>query len=419
MTLPPTDSLILIGFGTLLLVLIVLGILLRGISLRLKRGEDREAQLVRLEARVDDLFRASEAMAQGLRTDLKDNRQEMAQVINSLRQSVTQLASDQSKAQSEFRDKLDERMAKLQDGNEKKLDEMRKTVDEHLQTALEKRITESFKTVAERLEAVQKGLGEMQTLATGVGDLKRVLTNVSSRGAFGEVQLEALIADMLTPDQYVTNFDCGLGGRERVEFAVRLPGNEPATWLPIDAKFPTEDYQRLLIAVEAGDRDGVDSASKALETRVRGFAKDIAQKYINPPTTTDWAILFLPTEGLYAEILRRPGLFEAIQRDYRITVAGPTNLQVLLSTFRLGYRQIAMNEKARAVMDVLGAVRFEFGKYGDQITQMAKSLEAVRNHVDKLSTRRNVMLRALRSVEVGDETSAATLLPGTENGADD
>ncbi len=401
-----------LAFGGLALLHLVGLVLLIGQRAKFKTlsSQDMTGQLVRMEARLDELVRTADSREQAMRSEFKDNRQEMGKSIEALRESVSRLSAEQGRAQTEFRDKLDEKMKALQDANDKKLDQMRKTVDEHLQTALEKRITESFKTVADRLEAVQKGLGEMQTLATGVGDLKRVLTNVKSRGTYGEVQLESLIADMLTPDQYAANFDCGKSGRERVEFAVRLPGQDPSTWLPIDAKFPTEDYDRLLTAADQGDRDGVDRAAKALENRIRAFAKDVAAKYINPPTTTDWAILFLPTEGLYAEILRRPGLFESLQRDLRVTLAGPTNLQVLLSTFRLGYRQVAMNEKARSVMDVLGAVRLEFGKYGDQITAMAKSLDSVRNHVEKLNTRRNVMLRALKAVETVEAEQAERLL---------
>lgn len=363
---------------------------------------------------VDTALRAmNETSAQRdttIRTEFKANRDEVGEAIGALRQSVSNLAAEQAKAQSEFRDKLDEKMAALQAGNEKKLDEMRRTVDEHLQTTLEKRITESFKTVAERLDAVQKGLGEMQTLATGVGDLKRVLTNVKSRGTFGEVQLEALVADLLTPGQYEKNYDCGKLGGERVEFGVRLPGGDVPIYLPIDAKFPTEDYERLLSAVDAGDRDGAESASKALETRVRKFAKDVASKYINPPSTTDWAILFLPTEGLYAEILRRPGLFESLQRDLRVTIAGPTNIQVLLSTFRMGFRQVAMNEQARVVMQALASVRREFDTYGDQIAAMAKNADAMRNHLDKLSTRRSQMLKALDKVELPTVSAETPLL---------
>ena len=350
-----------------------------------------------------------------IRKEMEQNRTELANSMAALTKGMQGQAQELAKSQENIRNKLDEKLTHLQTGNEKKLDEMRKTVDEHLQTALEKRITESFKTVSERLEAVHKGLGDMQNLASGVGDLKRVLTNVKSRGTFGEVQLEALIGDMLTPDQYIKNYDCGQPGLGRVEFGVRLPAAdgheaEAPIYLPIDAKFPVEDYERLLAAADSGDRKAAEDASLALERQIKKFAGDVSKKYINPPSTTPWAILFLPTEGLYAEILRRPGLFEHLQRDYNVTVAGPTNLQVLLSTFRMGYRQVAMNEQAHSVMQILGAVRSEFEKYGDQIEKMAKSLNSVQNHVEKLSTRRNVMLRALKSVEAVDAETSDSLL---------
>lgn len=374
-----------------------------------QNDNDQHARLIRLEAQTDNLLKATSQHSQTMRQELKDNRLEIGTALASLADRVHKQGQEQNTLHNQMRDKIDQRLQELQQGNEKKLDEMRRTVDEHLQTSLEKRITESFKTVAERLEAVQKGLGEMQSLATGVGDLKRVLTNVKSRGMFGEVQLEALMVDMLTADQYVSNFDCGKQGQQRVEFAVRLPGSDPAVFLPIDAKFPSDDYERLLNFAEIGDRDGMEKAARELERRIKRFAKDIADKYINPPTTTDWALLFVPTEGLYAEILRRAGLFEALQRDYRVTLAGPSNLQVILSTFRMGYRQVAMNQKSGKVMEILSAVRLEFEKYGSQIEAMAKSLDSARNHVDKLGTRRNVMLKALKKVD-GVESDDELLL---------
>ncbi len=302
-------------------------------------------------------------------------------------------------------------MKELRQENSQKLDEMRKTVDEKLQTTLEKRLSESFKTVSERLEQVHKGLGEMQNLATGVGDLKRVLTNVKSRGTFGEVQLGLLIEDILTPNQFVANYDCGKRmGTQRVEFGIRMPGAEEEVYLPVDAKFPTEDYERLLTAVEAGDVDGIAGAQKLLAARVKAFAKDVAQKYINPPHTTPSAILFLPTEGLYAEMLRIPGFVEGIQRELNVTVTGPTNFQVLLTTFRMGFQQMVMQEHASEVWKVLGAVKREFSKYGEQITQMGKSVNALENHIGKLETRKNVMLRALKSVDEVEDSTAQLLL---------
>ena len=415
-SLPDLITLGLIG------LMVVIGLLLLRRTGTLVPGQEQSRQqealregLVRLETRMGDLVGASDTREQALRLEFARNREEISKALTALSDTVRRLGADQTAQQQQFRDKLDEKMRELRAENAAKLDDMRKTVDEKLQTTLERRLTESFKTVAERLESVQKGLGEMQTLATGVGDLKRVLTNVKSRGTFGEVQLELLIQDILTSDQYIANYDCGRTTGERVEFGIRLPGTEEPVFLPVDAKFPTEDYERLLGAVELGDAAGIDAAAKALEIRIRKFAKDIADKYINPPATADTAILFVPTEGLYAEILRRPGLFEALQRDFRVTVAGPTNFQALLSTIRLGFRQAALAERAGEVWTVLGAVKKEFEKYGRQIEQMGKSLSAVQNHVDKLETRKRAMLRALKGVESVSEGDADRLLENRAN----
>ena len=382
---------------------------------RLVRVEERLNAFKEEAARQDQMAR--DAMAK----EMRHNREELKRELLSLSEIVRKLGADQSKQQGEFRDKLDEKMRELRAENSQKLDEMRKTVDEKLQTTLEKRLSESFKTVSERLEAVHQGLGEMQNLASGVGDLKRVLTNVKSRGTFGEVQLGLLIEDFLTPDQYVPNYDAGKKtGTERVEFGIKVPGSEKDVYLPVDAKFPTEDYERLLTAVESGDKDGIEAAGKSLERSIKRFATDISGKYINPPKTTDWAILFLPTEGLYAEVLRRPGLFESLQRDLKVTVAGPTNFQVLLSTFRMGYRQLVLQERASEVWEVLGAVKHEFGRFGDQIDRMGKSLNAALNHVEKLDARKRVMLRALKGVEELDDASAMKLIgDGAKDAAQD
>jgi len=406
---------IILSCGLGLVILLVVG-LMRQVSVfrtslnsQLNSGEDQQ-QLTRIETRITDMAYQTEKRENAMREDLRINREETGKAVSNLGETVRKLGADQSAQQQQFRDKLDEKMKELRSENSQKLDEMRKTVDEKLQTTLEKRLSESFKTVSERLEAVQRGLGEMQNLATGVGDLKRVLTNVKSRGTFGEVQLELLIEDFLTPDQYIVNYDCGKkSGTQRVEFGIRMPGNEPR-YLPVDSKFPTEDYERLLTAVEAGDKDGITAASESLIRQVRLFAKDIAQKYINPPYTTHEALLFVPTEGLYAEILRSPGLVESLQRDFAVTLTGPTNLQVLLSTFRMGYQQAVMQEHAAEVWKVLGAVKKEFNSYGEQIALMGKNVQAMEKHIDKFSTRKNVMLRALKSVEELDEGAAKALL---------
>src|SRR5690606_17748789 len=264
----------------------------------------------------------------------------------------------------ELRESVEKRLGDLQQGNEKKLEEMRLTVDEKLHKTLEQRLSDSFRQVSERLELVHKGLGEMQSLAAGVGDLKRVLTNVKTRGTWGEIQLGTLLEQVLTPEQYERNVATRGGSRERVEFAIKLPGrDDKPLWLPIDCKFPLEDYQRLQEAQEAVDPVAVEAASKALESRVRLEAKTIAEKYVDPPNTSDFALLYLPIEGLYAEVLRRPGLFDALQRDYRVTVCGPTTLTAIRNSLQMGFRTLAIEKRSSEVWEILGAVKTEFGKF--------------------------------------------------------
>lgn len=377
-------------------------------------GGDADRKLIEIQTQLDLAARQADARENAIREEFHGNRKEITKAINELSDTMRKFGQHQTEQQEQFRNKLDDKMKELRVENSQKLDEMRKTVDEKLQSTLEKRLSESFKTVSERLEAVHKGLGDMQALATGVGDLKRVLTNVKSRGTFGEVQLELLIEDVLTPNQYVANYDCGRKG-VHVEFGIRMPGSEDAVFLPVDAKFPTEDYERLLSAAEAGDTDGVALAQKTLATRVKGFAKEVAQKYVNPPHTTPSAILFLPTEGLYAEMLRLPGFVEDIQRELSVTITGPTNFQVLLTTFRMGFQQMAMQEHASEVWKVLGAVKREFNRYGDHLTAMSKNVHAMEKHVEKLATRKNVMLRALKGVDEVSASDAQVFLPDSDS----
>jgi len=318
---------------------------------------------------------------------------------------------------------LAEQLGKLREENAQRLEEMRKTVDEKLQSTLEKRLGESFTQVSERLEAVHKGLGEMQQLATGVGDLKRVLTNVKSRGTWGEVQLGQLLADMLTPDQYDRNVAVKPGSGERVEFAIRLPGRDEGDstiWLPIDAKFPKEDYERLIAASDAGDPEAVELAVRGLETRVLGEAKSIASRYLSPPHTTDFGILYLPTEGLYAEVTRRMGLTERIQREHRVVVAGPNTFSALLNSLQMGFRTLAIQKRSGEVWQILGAVKTEFGKFGETLEKVKKKLQEASNHMDQVDRRSRVMGRKLRDVEAFPVTASAPLLDllGEDDGAD-
>jgi len=314
----------------------------------------------------------------------------------------------------ELRQSLDARVKEMQEGNERKLEEMRQTVDEKLQGTLEKRLGESFKFVSDRLEMVHKGLGEMQNLATGVGDLKRIFSNVKIRGTFAEVQLAGILDQMLTLDQWDKNVCVKEGSAERVECAVRLPGSRDdrgrCMWLPIDSKFPTEDYARLQLAAEAGDSEAVQSATDALLRALKAAAKDIADKYINPPATTDYAIMFLATEGLYAEALRQPQFVEEMQQRYRVVIAGPTTLSAILSSFRMGFQTMAVEQRAAEVWRVLGAVKMEFGKFGGVLDKVNRQLQTASKTIEEAGTRTRVMERKLRSVEQMDPTESATIL---------
>ena len=315
---------------------------------------------------------------------------------------------------AEVRTAVETRLVSLQEGNEKKLEQMRATVDEKLHATLEHRLGESFKQVADRLEQVHKGLGEMQGLARDVGSLNRVLTNVKTRGIFGEMQLAGLLEQVFTPEQYATNVATVPGSNERVEFAIRLPGQRAdgaPLWLPIDAKFPREDYERLLDAQERADPTAVEAAAKALETRLRLEARSIRDKYVSPPHTTDFGILFVPTEGLYAEALRRPGLLEALQREFKVMLAGPTTLLATLTSLQMGFRTLALEKRSAEVWEVLGAVKTEFGKFGDVLAKTKKKLSEASDTLDAAAVRTRAMERQLRKVEALPEAQVAQLLP--------
>lgn len=335
----------------------------------------------------------------------------LADTLTTQLQSVSE---SNARRMAEVRETLEQQLAQLQQTNSAKLDEMRKTVDEKLHATLETRLGESFKQVADRLEQVHKGLGEMQTLAQGVGDLKHLLTNVKTRGIFGEAQLSALLEQVFTVDQYAAQVVTSPGSKYPVDFAIRLPGRSDSgepLWLPIDAKFPNEDYERLLDAQQRADSLGAELAGKALEARIRLEAKSISEKYIAPPHTTDFAILFLPTEGLYAEVLRRSGLMEGLQRDHRITLAGPTTLLAMLSSLQMGFRTLALEKRSSEVWQVLGAVKTEFGKFGDVLAKVKSQTETVLNTLSSAEQRSRVMGKALRNVEALPELESARLIP--------
>jgi DNA recombination protein RmuC len=325
---------------------------------------------------------------------------------------IEALTTANGERQDLLRKTLSESLEALRKENDAKLEQMRATVDEKLQGTLEKRLGESFQLVSERLEQVHKGLGEMQSLATGVGDLKRVLTNVKSRGGWGEVQLGMLLEDMLTSEQYAANVAVQPGSGERVEYAVRLPGKSEGAevWLPIDAKFPHEDYDRLLVAQDSGLPDEVERAAQALERAVKLQAKTISAKYVHPPHSTDFAIMYLPTEGLFAEVIRRPGLVTELQQTQRVMVTGPTTLAAILNSLQMGFRSVAIEKRSSEVWKVLGAAKTEFGKYGAFIEKVSKQLATAQNTLEDAGKRTRAVERKLRDVETLDAPEADALL---------
>jgi DNA recombination protein RmuC len=439
----------LIGLGFALLAVALLGLFF--ISRQLKSQSQDVDSIERLQ---ESLQAANERLERELRNAILESarggRQELVQTLGTFQQSLVQQSAEATRTQNsqmdafaqqlsllqktlsdtltlqvqqlseanarrltEMRGTLETQLAQLQQSNTAKLDEMRQTVDEKLQTTLHARLGESFKQVADRLEQVHKGLGEMNTLAQGVGDLKHLLTNVKTRGMFGEAQLAALLEQVMAPDQFAAQHATIPGSKNRVDFAIRLPGRSEdgqPVWLPIDAKFPNEDYERLLDAQSRADVIQADLCSKALEARVRLEAKSIMEKYVEPPYTTDFAILFLPTEGLYAEVLRRPGLIESLQRDFRVTLAGPTTLMAMLNSLQMGFRTLALEKRSSEVWQVLGAVKTEFGKFGDVLAKVKEQTQTVLNTLDKAQTRSNVMNRALRQVEALPEGQVPSLL---------
>lgn len=335
---------------------------------------------------------------------------------DSMNQTLGRLTESNAARMGEVRATLEAKIKDLQADNGARLEEMRKTVDEKLHATLESRLSASFQQVSERLERVHQGLGEMQQLALGVGDLKRVLTNVKTRGTWGEVQLEMLLEQVLTPEQYAKNVETIAGSGARVEFALKLPGQVEGgspVWMPIDAKFPKEQYERLLEAADRADADGVAQAGRELERAVRGEAKTISEKYVSPPHTTDFAILFLPTEGLYAEVMRRPGLADELQRLHRISIAGPSTLTALLNSLQMGFRTLALEKRSSEVWQVLGAVKTEFAKFGDVLAATKLTLERAAKNIESAETRSRQMARKLKSVEALP-SEAAQLLLGPE-----
>ncbi|MDH6168074.1 DNA recombination protein RmuC [Variovorax boronicumulans] len=363
--------------------------------------------------------RTQNAQLDAFSLQLASLQKSLADTLNTQLQG---LSESNARRLAEVRATMETQLAQLQQSNAAKLDEMRKTVDEKLQSTLEARLGESFKQVADRLEQVHKGLGEMQTLAVGVGSLQRVLTNVKTRGVFGEVQLEALLEQVLTTDQYAKQVETKPRSGQRVDFAIRFPGrgdDGAPVWLPIDAKFPRDDYERLIDAHERADAPAAELAAKALEARIRLEARSIAENYLAAPHTTDFAILFLPVESLYAEVLRRPGLMDAIQRQHRVTLAGPTTLLAMLNSLHMGFRTLALEQQASEVWKVLGAVKTEFERYGEWVARIKEQVAKASDTLDKADTRAKQMRLALRKVEALPEAEAQVLLPPTADSEGD
>ena len=365
------------------------------------RGREESATSARQDRQ--ELQSAFKALWDSMHKQMASMAELQRNHLEGLTNELTSLTQSNEQKLETVRSAIETQLNLIREDNAKQLDQMRATVDEKLQGTLEKRLGESFKQVSERLEQVHQGLGEMQALASGVGDLKRVLTNVKTRGTWGEIQLEALLEQILSPEQYARNVKPNEASEAIVEFAIKLPGRDDEggvpVWLPIDAKFPTEDYQRLIDAQENADPTATDLAAKMLANRIRASAKDICEKYLCPPATTDFGIMYLPTEGLYAEVVRRPVLIEGIQRDYRVVIAGPTTFAALLNSLQMGFRTLAIQQRSSEVWKLLGAVKTEFGKFGDTLDGVKKKLDQASSTMDDAARRSRAIERKLRKVE--------------------
>lgn len=394
---------------TIIMVIAVIAMLIILINMKssIKSSMEKSIQ--------DELKKTHDDTVRSMQTGMNDMRQEMNSNSTDLRKEIGQKLSDQSIQNEQklenIRNTMEKRITGMQEENSKQLDKMRETVDEKLQTTLEKRISESFKLVSERLTQVSEGLGEMQNLATGVGDLKKVLSNVKTRGTLGEIQLEAILEEVLAPEQYDKDTATIPGSANRVEFAIKLPGEDDKhVYLPIDAKFPADAYSNLQDAYDEGDKARVDACKKELETRIKNSAKDIKNKYIEPPFTTDFAIMFLPFEGLYSEVVRM-GMVEILQRDYKISIAGPTTTAALLNSLQMGFKTLAIQKRSGEVWEVLGAVKTEFDKFQDVLAAAQKKINGANADLDKLiGTRTNVINRKLRDVSSLSESATKNLL---------
>ncbi len=435
----------------LLITLIILAIINIIIGFKKKVSLDIKPQLKEVETSILKFDTTLERTEKSIKDEFQRNRKETNEIskinreelsnslksfeikfsenIKELNELLRQKFGDFSKQQidvnkqatdniKEVEKTIEKQLKSIREDNNQQLNEMRKTVDEKLQTTLEKRLGESFKQVSDRLEQVHKGLGEMQNIATGVGDLKKVLSNVKTRGILGEYQLENILEQILTPDQYAKNVATKKGSQANVEFAIKLPGKESGkeVWMPIDSKFPIEDYHVLLDAFEKGDKNEIENAQKVLIKKIESFAKNISEKYIDPPHTTDFGIMFLPVESLYAEVLRHPDLFEILQRKYKITVTGPTTLSALLSSLQMGFRTLAVQKRSSEVWDILKAVKFEFKEFSGVLAKVHKQIDTASGTLETLrTTRTNVLERKLKDVETFTPIESKEILELPDN----
>jgi len=396
-----------------------------GVQSREAMAEGTHALGQRVQERFDALGAATRGTLDSLKSDIHGQlgamsaalKDQLGVTTQELARQLSGLVASHQRGGEALRNALNERLAAIQSDNAARLEEMRRTVDEKLHATLEQRLGESFKLVSERLEQVHKGLGEMQTLAGSVGDLKRVMTNVKTRGTWGEVQLAALIDNVLTGEQYARNVKTVPGSDELVEFAIRLPGrsDDAPVWLPVDSKYPVEHYQRLVDAQEAADKAAMQAAGNAFEASIRGEAKKIHAKYVAPPHTTDFAVLYLPTEGLFAEVMRRPGLVEAVQNEARVMITGPANFAAMLSSLQMGFKTLAIEKRSSEVWGVLGQVKTEFAKFGDVVEATRKSIDAAAKRFEQVDVRTRAIQRKLRGVqELPAPEPPPALQPGAE-----
>lgn len=402
---------------TVIAVVVIAGLMIRiGPLFREEFKRNREENEVSFRHNREEIMNSFKLLGDSLSKTVTEYSNSQKSQFDIYSKQLDIIKKETEEKLKEIRDTVEGKLKSIQEDNNKRLEEMRKIVDEKLQETVEKRFNDSFKMISERLEQVHKGLGEMQSLASGVGDLKKVLTNVKTRGSLGEIQLGAILEQILSPEQYEQNACVKEGSLERVEYAIKLPGKSTDNiplMLPIDSKFPNEDYQRLLEAYDNSvDSSGkeLESISKQFENSVKKSAKDIRDKYINPPKTTDFAIMFVPTEGLYAEILRRTGLFETLQREYKITVVGPTNLVAFLSSLYMGFKTLAIERRSSEVWELLGAVKSEFGNFGVILDKTKKKLQEAANVIDKAGVRSRAIERKLRSVQELPSAQASEML---------